>query len=245
MTYIFFAILGLLPSLIWLTFYLRKDRHPEPKNKVVQVFLWGSLMGPLAILLQLLVRWACQPTFIWSDFLALLGQRDRQFFLNIILFAPLIEEYLKYVVVKWRVLKDSSFDEPLDAMLYLIISALGFAAVENLLSLFFHADLTLKAAMAQSMARFLSATFLHTLASGILGFFLALALLNFKKRRRILAEGFLLAVLFHSLYNYLAWLTDFNKTFTLAMALLLLFMAGLVSWQFRFLKKQLSICKIR
>ncbi len=245
MTYVYYTILGLAPSLIWLLFYLRKDQHPEPKSMVLKIFFWGALAGPAAIILQILTRWSCSPTFEWSYFMATLGQGDWRYFLNIVLFAPVIEEYLKYAVVKWRVLKDPAFDEPLDAMLYLIISALGFAAVENLLNIFLAPNLTLKLAASQAIARFLSATFLHTLSSGLLGYFLALSLLNFKKRRLYLLLGFLLAIAFHSLYNYLAWLIDFNKFFALALALLLAAMGAVITWQFYYLKKKLSICKIQ
>ncbi len=94
MNYIYFTILGLLPSFIWLLFYLRKDRHPEPKTMVLKIFLWGALMGPLAIFLQMGARWISGPTN-WSNFLINLGQNDYRSFLNIVLFPPLIEEYLK------------------------------------------------------------------------------------------------------------------------------------------------------
>ena len=244
MNYLFYSVLGLAPSLIWLMFYLRKDQHPEPKNMVLRIFFWGALMGPAAIFFQLITRWGCQPTLEWYSFWASIGQNDFRYFLNIFLFAPLIEEFLKYIVVRWQVLKNPSFDEPLDAMLYLIISALGFAAVENLLNIFLAPNLTPSLAVSQSIARFLSATLLHTLSSGLLGFFLALSLLNLKKRRLFFWGGFLLAIGFHSLYNYLAWLISSNKLFILILALFLVGLGALVSWQFYYLKKQLSICKI-
>jgi RsiW-degrading membrane proteinase PrsW (M82 family) len=212
---------------------------------IILVFIWGALMGPLAIFLQFLALKLCQPTIQWSQFSSSLDQNSYFFFLNIIIFAPLTEEFLKYLVVKWQVLKNPDFDEPLDAMIYLIISALGFAAVENILNIFLMPDITLRLALSQSLARFLSATLLHSLCSGILGYFLARSLLNLRKRHLIFGTGFLLAVAVHSFYNYLAWLLDFNKFFTFAMALFLLAMVGLVGWQFRYLKNQLAICKIR
>lgn len=245
MNYIYYTALGLAPSLIWLMFYLHKDRHPEPKKLVLKIFLWGALMGPAAIVLQLATRWASQPTSEWSYFMATLGQNDFRYFLNIILFAPIIEEYLKYAVVKRHVLKDPSFDEPLDAMLYLIISALGFAAVENLLNIFLAPNLTIQAALSQATARFLSATFLHTLSSGLMGYFLALSLLNIKKRKMYLLTGFLLAIGFHGLYNFLAWLLNSSIVYAFALAFLLMILAGIITWQFYYLKKQLSICKLK
>ena len=130
-------------------------------------------------------------------------------------------------------------------MLYLIISALGFAATENLLNIFLIPNITLKLAFSQAIVRFLSATFLHALSSGVLGYFIACSLFNFKRRRFILTSGFLLAVALHSFYNYLAWLFATDRIIALAMAFLLIVMGGLINWQFRRLKKQLAICRIR
>jgi RsiW-degrading membrane proteinase PrsW (M82 family) len=240
-----FAILGIAPSLLWLLFYLHKDSHPEPKKTILLVFLGGALMGPVALLLQVSAASAFNPSASWQTILASLSQNSYLFFLNVLAIAPISEELLKYLVVRWQVLKDPSFDEPLDAMIYLIVSALGFAATENLLTLFLSQDLTIKMAFSQALARFLSATFLHTLASGTLGYFVACSLLNLKHRSFIFLTGLSLAVILHSFYNYLAWRFTTNDFFALIIAFLLIAMAGLVNWQFRYLKKQLSICKIR
>lgn len=245
MDYFFYAILGLAPSVIWLLFYLHKDAHPEPKRKIILVFLGGAMMGPIALLLQFLAMSMLSPSVQWPTLLASLNQNSSLFFLNIVAFAPLSEELLKYLVVKWQVLKNPSFDEPLDAMIYLVVSALGFAATENLLNIFLIPDLTLQLAFSQALARFLSATLLHALASGTLGYFIACSFLNLRHKNFIFLTGFALAVILHGFYNYLAWLFIPDKIFALAIAALLVAMAGLVSWQFRCLKKQLSICKIR
>jgi len=245
MSYFLYVVLGILPSLIWLFFYLHKDARPEPRTLVFKICLWGALIGPLAMLIQLFARWLGQPTSDWSLFFAGLGQRDWRFFFNILLLAQLAEEYLKYAVVRWQVLKNPAFDEPLDAMLYLIISALGFAAIENLLNIFLLTDLKIETALTQALARFLSATLLHALSSGILGYFLARSLFDFEKRKRLLFAGFLLAISLHSFYNFLAWWMETEKLLAgLSLAGLLAGLAILVSWQFRRLKKQLTICKI-
>ena len=46
------------------------------------------------------------------------------------------EEVAKYLIIKIRILRDPEFDEPIDAMIYMIIAGLGFAALENILVLF-------------------------------------------------------------------------------------------------------------
>ena len=137
MQYLFYILLGLLPSLIWLSFYLKKDKLPESNSIVLRIFIWGMFLAPLAIILELILIWLLNPG---SNPLDLLSQTYQASFIKIILAATLIpalvEEYLKYSIIRHRFLRKPEFDEPVDAMLYCIIAGLGFAAVENLLILF-------------------------------------------------------------------------------------------------------------
>jgi RsiW-degrading membrane proteinase PrsW (M82 family) len=245
MDYLLYAILGIAPSVIWLLFYLHKDVHPEPKRLVFLVFISGALMGPAALLLQLSLLSALSPTTPWPTLMASFNRNSYLFILNIIIFAPLTEELMKYLAARWTALKNPYFDEPIDAMIYLIVGALGFAATENLLNIFLIPNITPRLAISQATVRFLSATLLHALASGTLGYFIARALFDFKRRKILLLAGFSLAIALHGFYNYLAWRFASDKIFALAIALLLAAMAGCVGWQFRSLKKRLSICKIR
>ncbi len=249
MHYPFYILLGLLPSLVWLSFYLRKDKHPEPNSVVLQIFIYGMLLAPLAIVLELLLIWLLEPSIDFSSLLSRTGQGS---LLKIILAATLIpalvEEYLKYSVVKYKVLKSSVFDEPVDAMLYCIIAGLGFAAVENLLIIF--KNTSFPDALTVISLRFLGATLVHALASGMVGYWLALGLLYTKQRKKLILTGLTLAIIFHSCYNYLT-ITFFNRVifeqkiiFLSLIVFLLIFVAFLVSYYFRKLKRQQAICKI-
>jgi len=251
MHYPFYILLGLLPSLIWLSFYLRKDKHPEPNSMIVKIFIWGILLAPLAIILELFLIWLLNPTL---DFSSLLSRTTQNGFLKIILAATLIpalvEEYLKYAVVKFKVLKNSVFDEPVDTMLYCIIAGLGFAAVENLLILFKISFPSFGEAFTTIGLRFLGATLVHALASGIVGYWLARGLLYTKERKKLILIGLTIAIIFHSCYNYLT-ITLFNQEtfgqkiiFLSLIASLLIATALLVSYYFRKLKKQQAICKV-
>lgn len=243
MSYPVLIILGLAPSIIWLLFYLRHDQHPEPNRVVIKIFVFGMLVAPLALALQIgLLALVNHPENI-KDLIAK-PQSLTAFILNIAVFAPIVEEFLKYKMVQTKALADPEFDEPLDAMLYCIIAALGFAAVENLIIVF---QLDIKEAVLQMSARFLSATFLHALASGIVGFWLAVSILRQRKKFWLVGIGLALAIFCHSLYNYLIWRWDATKQtwpFLFLVAALLIFMAVLVVYQFKKLKKLSSICKI-
>ena len=41
--YFLYIIFGILPSLAWLFYYLKKDLHPESKKMILKIFLLGSL----------------------------------------------------------------------------------------------------------------------------------------------------------------------------------------------------------
>jgi len=250
MQYIFYICLGLLPSLIWLSFYLKKDKHPEPNSIILRVFIWGMLLAPLAIILELLLIWLLNPSY---DLTSLLSQTNYNGIIKTILAATLIpalvEEYLKYSIIKHKFLKKPAFDEPTDVILYCIIAGLGFAAIENILVVFKSPFPSFGESFGIIGFRFLGATLLHALASGIIGYWLALGLLNAKKRKRFILIGLTIAIIFHSCYNYLI-ITALNRTDNYKMILIfitavLLFSTALfISLCFKKLKKQKSICKI-
>ena len=251
MIYFLYALIGIVPSVIWLLFYLRKDRHPESNSMVVKIFLWGAIIGPIAIILELLARWLLKPMGLEQFFQSLsIGQSAPYFFASIVFAAPIIEEGLKYGVVKFRVLKHPEFDEPLDAMLYMIIAALGFAAIENLLLVFQRPLMSIEKVVALSTLRFISAIFLHALSSGLLGYWLAKSIREPAKKSRFLAIGFAIAILCHSIYNFLVWLGGDSPLSlkslipNLLIFLLISIMALFVSYNFSILKKLHSVCKI-
>lgn len=234
MTTTFYIILAVVPSILWLLFYLRKDKHPEPNRMVVKIFFWGILAALGALLFEFLYQEAL-------TFLALEG-------IIILLIAGMafIEEYCKYWVVKKKVLKNPEFDEPVDAMLYLIIAALGFAAAENifLLNGLYMAGAEIGKIVEVTIGRFLGAVFLHALASGIVGYFLARSLLLKHKRKIFIGLGILIATCLHGIYNYIIiGIAPHNEKAIILIIALLIIMAIIVSKSFKNLSKLKSICK--
>jgi len=256
MSYILYIPFGLLPSIIWLIFYLRKDSHPESKLMVLKIFFYGMLTAIIAALIE--VAFDAGIDFLSETFsLNLFIPQYLSFFLYYLIAVALIEEVAKFLVVQKKVLSDPEFDEPVDTMIYMIISALGFAALENLLyllpSIFPGASLALGQTAILSGFRFLGATFLHALASGLLGFFLALAIFYPKRRKMLLFLGIAAATLLHGLFNIsiigIAKGVDEQNNFlaissTMFLFIILSFLAFFVSFGFKKLKKIASVCKI-
>lgn len=243
MPYFLLLIFALSPSLIWLLFFLRKDVHPESKGEIIKIFFYGMLIALPAVLIELGIfeelGWLTSIFFPSTNFFIVI------FSLNIFLAAAFVEEILKYLVVREKVLKNPEFDEPTDAMLYMIIAALGFAAFENILILLpLGSAFVVKGALILSLLRFLGATFLHALSSGLVGYFLALSFFNLKKEGKLIITGLGLAILLHALYNFSIITIEGNKRFIIP-GLILITLAIIVSFGFKNLKRLSSICKIK
>src|SRR3990167_7499063 len=122
MQYIFYTAIALIPSLIWLLYFLRKDKHPEPRLMVLMVFIWGMLVAFPALIVESIAIEILLPIVSVPSIIA-----DIVKYLFVVSVA---EEIAKYLVVKFRVIdRTIQLDEPVDAMEYMIISALGFAAI--------------------------------------------------------------------------------------------------------------------
>lgn len=224
-----YVLLTFLPPLLWLLFYLREDTHPEPKRLILLTFLGGIGSAFLAIVAEVSVFGA-------EGARTSLGtQSHLQIFLSFAVIGY-IEEYAKYLPVKFLILKRADFNEPIDAMIYMMTSALGFAAIENALFIFplFHQNFFL--GLELTTDRFLGANLLHALSSGIVGFFLARAWFRVR-RAHYIAAGMILAALLHAGFNYFILIEDVLPEGAFYVALLLSVMAIMVLVDFERLKR--------
>jgi len=220
-----------VPSFVWMSIYLKKDIHPEPRYLIVRVFFMGIIVAPLAVAGQWLMS-------------SLLSYVSPEFSLSnspgFFIVAAFIEEYVKFLAVKYAVLNNPNFDEPVDAMVYMIIAALGFAAIENILVLFQSFEHGVTATIQIWVLRFFGATLLHALSSAIVGYFLAMSWFYSHHSKKLVIIGLAIATLFHATFNIII-LTSGDNPYSMAyMLCLLLSMAGLISVLFARVKKRLS-----
>lgn len=235
MSYLILLIFALLPSIIWLLFYLRKDAHPESNKMILKIFLYGML--------------AVLPVFFIEEgfyqlLLDLKVSKILFLILSVFIGVALVEEVFKYLVVRDKVLSNPEFDEPVDAMLYMIISALGFAALENILIFFSEIFEKPYQPFLLSIIRLISATFLHALSSGLVGFYLAKSFFEIQKRFKLIITGLGIATILHGLYNFSIMEIEGNLRFLIP-TIILVSLAIFVSLGFKRLKKLESVCKIR
>ena len=240
MNYPLYIFLGLLPSFIWLVLFLRMDKEPESKRMILKIFLFGMLaiLPIIFFTVFLLIFFPFIP--LGLEKLAILPIFVLIFF---ILFWATIEEVLKYLVIKYKVLSHSELDEPVDIMIYMITAGLGFAASENILILLGYSLLPLPEILELAFARFISATILHAFCSGLLGYFLALSFFHFKNRKKFLFYGILFSSLLHGFYNLS--IIEVKEPINLVFVfIILIILAVSVIWGIKRLKKIKSVCKI-
>lgn len=195
MIIVYALLAGILPALLWLWFWLREDNlHPEPRSLVAGSFIAGMIVVVVAAFAEKYV----------ADIIF-----DTEY--RYIAWAA-IEEILKFLAVALVVFHSKNMDEPIDAMIYCITVALGFAALENalfILSPLNDGDIT-KGIITGNM-RFVGATLVHTVCSAVIGFMVGI---SFYKNTFIkalsLISGVILAVVLHAGFN----LAIINQTVT-------------------------------
>ncbi len=177
------VLAAIAPGLLWLVFFLRTDRHPEPKALILYAFGLGMLAAIPIVALQFATEW-------FSQFF-----KDVFFSLFTLAF---IEELFKWLAAYFAVRKRPEFDEPVDAMIYLVTAAMGLATIENFFVLSHllarGGTESVGALFSIAVLRFVGATLLHAISSGFVGYFWA---------RGKLAKGFVVATVVHGIFNYL------------------------------------------
>lgn len=212
-------ITGFLPPILWLWFWLHEDPHPEPRKKLIQSFGAGMLIVPVALFLEFVFyRLSVRLDFVKEGALT-----------SIFLLAgwACIEEVSKFWAA-WQVdLKRSVYNEPVDALIYLITVALGFSALENVLFLWGTAqDGGILESVITANMRFFGATLLHTVSSGIVGASIALSFFHKERQHSNIAGGLLLATILHGAFNtliiYSASVSSIFKVFSVIWTLVVI-----------------------
>jgi RsiW-degrading membrane proteinase PrsW (M82 family) len=155
-------ILALIPAIVWLTFFYRRDRfEPEPKRMVLQVFILGGLLAN-AVGIPLLEDFYQVPNWLYSDlpWSAILGG---------ILVIGFSQEFLKYAAVRFSVYRSQEFDERTDGIIYTTAAGLGYATVLNIAFVIDSGGVDLGV----GSIRIVLTALAHASFAGITGYFLA------------------------------------------------------------------------
>ena len=188
-TTIFFSLIGgILPALFWLYFWLKEDKlKPEPRSLIMLSFFGGMIAVIAALFAEKTVK-----DLVASNLIL------------VAIYAPIIEELFKFSAAYFLVLRKKEDDEPIDPIIYLISSALGFAALENTLFLMSPlAENNIMTSLITGNLRFIGAALLHVVASVSIGIFIGFSFYKGKLFKFFMAIiGLVVAITLHSFFNF-------------------------------------------
>lgn len=163
-TLIFLGLLmSLVPAVLWLGFFYRMDRlEPEPKQKLIGVFILGALVTA-GVAIPFLENFVAIDTWLYDSFASQL--------VGGILLVGFVEEAVVYLVVRYGIYADPEFDERVDGVIYAIAAGLGMATVLNFNYVLEHGGVDLGIGSVRVVVTSLA----HASFAGILGYFIGQA----------------------------------------------------------------------
>jgi RsiW-degrading membrane proteinase PrsW (M82 family) len=183
-------IFSVIPALIWLFFFYRLDRlEPEPKGKVISVFIIGGLV-----------------TAALHDFIinSIFNVSDWQYnswwghLLGGILIVGFIEQFIIYATVRYMVFYHPEFNERVDGVIYSVAAGLGLATVLNFYYVFHSHGVDLDIGSIRMVINAMA----YASFAGIMGYFIGQA--RFEKTPiYYMPAGLALAALINGLFWYL------------------------------------------
>lgn len=180
-----YAAVALLPALLLMTWLYTRDKiHPEPKQRVYRLFLLGAgIVLPAGLIERALLQ---TPT----DGLA---RGWVATILTAFFVAGMVEEFLKAAIVEKAAFQRGWMGSPMDCIVYSGATALGFAAVENILYV-------TSSGFGTALVRSVTAVPAHMMFGIIMG----VAFADSIWRGRSRARAYILPALAHGVYDSFA-----------------------------------------
>lgn len=181
---LFLSIAGaVLPSILLLRYFYKKDLYPEPGSVIALTFFLGILTVIPVLIVAL-------PMVYINPFK---GMVFRSAVYTAFFTAAIPEEFFKFRVLMRYSVKHKSFNEPMDGIVYGVTASLGFATLENIMYV-------VQGNWTVAVLRALTSVPGHASWGAIMGFFIGQAAFD-KKHRKSMYLGLFTAILLHGLYD--------------------------------------------
>ena len=176
------------PVLIIIIYIYIKDKYEKESKRVLLVsFLLGAVLSIIVTTILYIVFDIFLPLpddhSIWQQFV-------KAFFV-----VALVEEFSKYIMLRYYAQPKKDFNEPFDGIIYAVMVSMGFAAVENLFYV-------LEGGMNVAVIRAVTAIPAHAVFAVMMGYYMGKAKFAPYKKVRYNLTGLFLAVLFHGAYDF-------------------------------------------
>lgn len=176
--------LALAPGACVIVYIYLKDKHErEPVSLLIRSFLYGVLSIVVTFILSIPLE-----QFVPMSERDLTGQA-----LHAFIIVALVEEFSKFLFVRWVLFHDTRFNEPFDGIVYSVMVGMGFATLENILYV-------AEGGFGTAVLRMFTAVPAHATFAVLMGFYIGKE--KFERRPYLSWFGLLAATFFHGAYDY-------------------------------------------
>jgi RsiW-degrading membrane proteinase PrsW (M82 family) len=192
MNFLILLGLALAPGVAIILYIYLKDKHErEPVVLLLLSFFYGCLSTLLTLIISERI----------GDLILLERGDVVDEFYDAMFKVALIEEFSKFVFVRFILYRNKNFNEPFDGIVYSVMVGMGFATLENVLYVF-------QFGITTGILRMFTAVPAHAVFAILMGYFIGRA--KFTHRRGFLLSFVALATatLFHGSYDYFWFIAD-------------------------------------
>ena len=180
-------LLAIAPVIVVVLYIYFKDKfEKEPKVFLFKNFLLGATAS---ILITAILGGLAGNLIPLTDETNILQQFIKAFFV-----VALVEEFSKYIIVRYYAQRNKEFNESFDGIVYAVMVSMGFAALENVLYVFQYG-------IGTGITRAFTAVPAHATFAILMGYFMGKAKFSINKKTLNLT-GLLIATLFHGAYDF-------------------------------------------
>ena len=179
--------LAIAPVAVVILYIYFKDKYEKEPIKIVVIsFLLGATVS---IILTFTLGYIASSLVPLTDVKSISQQFIKAFFT-----VALVEEFSKYIIVRFYAQKKNEFNEPFDGIVYAVMVSMGFAALENILY-------TYQYGFGVGVTRAFTAVPAHATFGVIMGYFMGKAKFS-NNSIKLNLLGLLFATLFHGSYDF-------------------------------------------
>lgn len=180
-------LLSVAPAMIIILYIYFKDKfEKEPINFLFKNFVLGAMVS---VIITLILSLFLNSVFPITDAKSIFQQ-----FIKAFIVVALVEEFSKYVIVRFYAQRNKEFNEPFDGIVYAVLVSMGFAALENVLYVFQYGVST-------GIVRAFTAVPAHATFGILMGYYMGKAKFS-EKRVYYNLIGLLMATIFHGAYDF-------------------------------------------
>lgn len=184
--------IALAPGVAIALYIYLKDKHErEPLLLLATSFLYGVF----STFITLTITWPVNMLFILRE-----DDVVHQFFIAFFKVA-LIEEFSKFIFVRFVLFPNKNFNEPFDGIVYAVMVSMGFAALENLFYVFEFGFQT-------GILRMFTAVPAHATFAIMMGYFLGKAKFTASRGLYFSLLALIIPTAFHGAYDYFWFIAE-------------------------------------